>query len=122
MKMVQVTSEAKARPIIAALTRTSAERNIDHGDSSRSAGAVDFSDLLPPSAAVAVASEAAGVEATADGTGACAGRAACAGIADGCGCDSAGACEGAGAVFCCAEDGDARESIASPQSTPEADR
>ena len=36
MKMVHVTSEAKARPIITALTRISADRNIDHGDSSRS--------------------------------------------------------------------------------------
>src|SRR6202048_1225822 len=95
MKMVHVTSEAKARPIITALTRTSAERNIDQGDSSRSAGAVDFSDLLPPSAGVAVASDAAGAEAdgtTADGAGACTGGAACAGIAGGCCCDSAGAC------------------------------
>ena len=36
MKMVQVTSEAKASPIITALTRISADRNIDQGDSSRS--------------------------------------------------------------------------------------
>src|ERR1700735_1707007 len=46
MKMVHVTSEAKARPIITALTRTSAARNIDHGDNSRSGTVVDFSDLL----------------------------------------------------------------------------
>ena len=46
MKMVQVTSDANARPIITALTRMSADRNIDHGDNSRSAVAVDFSDLL----------------------------------------------------------------------------
>jgi hypothetical protein len=119
--MVHVTSEAKARPIITALTRTSAERNIDQGDSSRSAGAVDFSDLLPPSAGVAVASEAAGAEAdgtTGDDAGACTGGAACAGIADGCGCDSTGACGDAGTVFCCADDGDASDSIASAKITP----
>ena len=45
MKMVQVTSEAKASPINTALTRISADMNSDHGDSSRSAVAVDFSDL-----------------------------------------------------------------------------
>src|SRR6202022_2152363 len=54
MKIVQVTSEAKASPIITALTRTSADRNIDHGDNSRSVTVVDFSDLL--SAGVAAAS------------------------------------------------------------------
>ena len=43
MKMVQVTSEAKARPIITALTSTSADMNIDHGDNSRSAAAAAFS-------------------------------------------------------------------------------
>ena len=47
MKMVQVSSEAKARPIITALTRMSADRNIDHGDNSRSAAASAFSDRLP---------------------------------------------------------------------------
>ena len=35
MKMVQVTSEAKASPIMTAFTRMSADRNIDHGDNSR---------------------------------------------------------------------------------------
>ena len=34
-KMVQVTSEAKARPIITAFTMMSADMNIDHGDNSR---------------------------------------------------------------------------------------
>jgi len=34
MKIVQVTSEANARPIITNLTRMSADRNIDHGDNS----------------------------------------------------------------------------------------
>ena len=66
MKMVHVTSEAKARPIITALTRTSAARNIDHGDNSRSAAAVDFSDLLPLSAGAAVGSVDAGAGADCD--------------------------------------------------------
>ena len=34
MKIVQVTSEAKASPIMTALTSTSADMNIDHGDKS----------------------------------------------------------------------------------------
>src|SRR6478735_2795414 len=67
-KMVQVTSEAKARPIITALTMMSADMNIDQGDNSR-IPAAGFSSLLSPSAGVA-----AGV--AADGpavAGACAG-------------------------------------------------
>jgi hypothetical protein len=67
--MVQVTSEAKASPIITALTRISADRNIDHGDNSRGTDMVDFSGLVP-STAVAPASETAGAEvdgAAADG-------------------------------------------------------
>src|ERR1700730_13460121 len=50
MKMVHVTSEANASPIITAFTMTSADRNIDHGDRSRGTGTVDFSDLAlsPP--------------------------------------------------------------------------
>src|SRR6185312_898731 len=35
MKMVQVTNEAKASPIMTACTMISADRNIDHGDNSR---------------------------------------------------------------------------------------
>src|SRR3954462_15292886 len=54
MKMVQVTSEAKARPIITACTMISADVNIDHGDNSRGATAVDFNSLLSPSAGAAV--------------------------------------------------------------------
>src|SRR3984893_13973409 len=103
MKIVQVTSEAKARPIMTALTRISADRNIDQGDNSRSAVVVDFSGLAPS----AVASEAAGVGvagATTDG----AVGAACAGTAAG--CDAAGACWAA--VLCCADDGDAATSVA----------
>ncbi len=56
MKIVHVTSEANARPIITAFTRISADRNIDHGDNSRSATVVDFSGRPAPSAGVAVAS------------------------------------------------------------------
>ena len=44
-KTVQVTSEAKARPIITALTMISADRNIDQGDNSCSAATVDFNAL-----------------------------------------------------------------------------
>jgi hypothetical protein len=33
-KIVQVTSEAKARPIMTAFTTRSAARNLDHGDRS----------------------------------------------------------------------------------------
>src|SRR6202167_4781622 len=79
MKMVHVTSEAKARPIITALTRTSAARNIDHGDKSWSAAAVDFNDLAPPSAAAAVGSAEAGA-----GTDWAVGGGAVAGDATGC--------------------------------------
>src|SRR5580704_3681547 len=93
MKMVQVTSEAKASPIMTALTRMSAVRNIDQGDNSRSPAVTDLSGLLPASAA-AVASEAAGDAATADG-------------------GWAGTCWAAGAAACCADDGDASESNAS---------
>ena len=42
MKTVQVTSEAKASPIITAFTTTSADMNIDHGDSSRGTVRMDF--------------------------------------------------------------------------------
>src|ERR1700675_4848334 len=94
MKIVHVTSEAKASPIITALTRMSADKNIDQGDSSRSPAVVDFSGLLPPSpGVVAAASEAAGAGTdgtTAEASGACTAGAACAGTATG--CDIAGAC------------------------------
>ena len=47
MKIVQVTSEAKARPIITALTTMSADMNIDHGDNSLEFGGWPrFSSLL----------------------------------------------------------------------------
>ena len=56
-KMVQVTSEAKARPIITALTMMSADMNIDQGDNSRRPAAeAGFNNLLSPSAGAAAAS------------------------------------------------------------------
>jgi hypothetical protein len=108
MKMVHVTSEAKARPIITALTRMSADRNIDHGDNSRSATVVDFCDRLL--SVGVVAASAAGAGRTADaGAGACAATAG--------GCDDIGACGAAGAASCCAKEGCANDSIASAKST-----
>ena len=57
MKMVQVISEAKARPIITALTSTSADLNIDHGDNSRSSATAVLDNLPSRSAGAAVVSE-----------------------------------------------------------------
>src|SRR6267378_856423 len=119
IKMVHVTSEAKARPIITALTRISADRNIDQGDNSRSVTDVDFSGL-PASAGAAVASEAAAAGtdgAASDGAGACTGGATGAGVACGCCCDNPGICCAAGAAFCCANDDVASDSIASAEIT-----
>src|ERR1700730_7050593 len=102
IKIVQVTSDAKARPIITALTRTSADRKIDHGDNSRSATLVDFSGLLSAAAVVASGAEVdaaavegargcptgaagAGLAAVCDGVGweaACWADRGCAGISD----------------------------------------
>jgi hypothetical protein len=50
MKIVQVTSEAKASPIMTALTTTSADRNIDHGENSRIVTEVAFSGFAAFSA------------------------------------------------------------------------
>jgi hypothetical protein len=94
--MVHVTSEAKARPIMTALTMTSADRNIDQGDNSRGTTMVDFSGLLSPSAGAAVDVEAAGAAVCVGG----------AGTADGCDGDGVAACCGAGGVCCCAKDDD----------------
>src|SRR6267378_5560234 len=119
IKMVHVTSEAKARPIITALTRISADRNIDQGDNSRSVTDVDFSGLAA-SAGAAVASEAAAAGtdgAASDGAGACTGGATGAGVACGCCCDNPGICCAAGAAFCCANDDVASDSIASAEIT-----
>src|SRR6266851_4019873 len=100
MKMVQVTSEAKARPIMTAFTSTSADLNIDHGDNSRSSAAAAFNSLLSRSAGAAVASEAGE---------AAAGAAAAVGAEDAAGdWDAAGASTTAGAdgaIFCCADEG-----------------
>ena len=58
MKIVHVTRDAKARPIITALTITSADRNIDQGDSSRRPPVdVGLNNLLSPSAGAAAASD-----------------------------------------------------------------
>jgi hypothetical protein len=51
MKTVQVTSEAKARPIMTAFTTISADRNIDHGDNSLKPGVFAFKALGAVSAA-----------------------------------------------------------------------
>src|SRR3954451_5164092 len=98
MKMVHVTSEAKASPIMTALTRISADRNIDHGDSSLSPAAGDFKGFAITSAeAVTVASDAGatGIDGAVAGTvGFCAAGAACAaGLAAS--CANAGAVSGA---------------------------
>ena len=70
MKMVQVSSEAKASPTMTALTRISADRNIDHGDSSRSVGAAGFSGVtLSAGAAVALGAVAAGADGWRGGLG-----------------------------------------------------
>src|SRR5215212_3174941 len=95
MKMVQVTSDAKARPIMTALTTTSADLNIVHGDNSLSSAVAALSNLPSRSAGVAVASEgAAGAAAWGSAAG---------------GCDTAGACwatgdVAAGAAPCWADD------------------
>src|SRR4051794_28225368 len=98
MKMVHVTSEAKASPIMTALTRISAERNIDHGDSSLSPAAGDFRGFAVTSVeAVAVASDAGATGrngAVAGAIGFCAAGAVCAaGLPAG--CANAGAVSGA---------------------------
>src|SRR4051812_50101603 len=72
MKMVQVTSDAKARPIMTALTTTSADLNIVHGDNSLSSAVAAFSNLASRSAGVAAASEgAAGAAAWGSAAGGC---------------------------------------------------
>src|SRR5690242_4854935 len=102
MKIVQVTSEAKARPIMTALTTTSADLNIVQGDNSLSSAVAAFNDLASRSAGVTVASAgAAGAAAWGSAAGDCAG----AGWADGAG----------GVAFCWAKDGAASCGIASAQ-------
>src|SRR3954454_16447049 len=106
MKMVQVTSDAKARPIMTALTTTSADLNIVHGDNSLSSAVAAFSNLASRSAGVAAGSEGA-VGAAAWGSAAG-------------GCDRAGACWATGAVGvvpCWADSGAASDSIASAEIT-----
>src|SRR5881392_2160009 len=94
MKMVHVTSEAKARPIITALTRMSADRNIDHGDSSLSPAAGDLKGFAVTSVeAVAVASDAAANGSDGEVAGAVGFAACVGGLAAG--CVNAGAVSGA---------------------------
>jgi hypothetical protein len=76
MNTVQVTSDAKARPIITAFTTMSAFRNIFQGDNSCSPVLVDFTSLPSPAAGAVGASIAAGVGAAAAGAGAACGAAA----------------------------------------------
>ena len=64
MKMVQVSSEANASPIMTALTRISADKNIDQGDNSRSEAGSVLSDLALGGAAASGAGDCAA-------TGAC---------------------------------------------------
>ncbi len=104
MKIVQVTSEAKASPIMTALTTISADKNIDQGENSRIVTAVDFSDLGAFSAVASAGGTApCGADATGAGTCAAGGKAggrAGSGDRTG-GWLATGACCGA-AGFCCA--------------------
>src|SRR4029450_4762788 len=112
MKMVQVTSDAKARPIMTALTTTSADLNIVHGDNSLSSAVAAFSTLASRSAGGAGASHGGGGGGRGVGWGTALG-----------GCDPAGAvwamgADGAaGVAFCWAEDDAASDSIASAETT-----
>src|SRR3954452_22200154 len=113
MKMVQVTYEAKASPIMTALTRTSADRNIDHGDSSRSPAAADFNTLPLMSAEVA-ASDGPGIVADGGATGEVGFCAGAAWLAP----DCAGAGAVAAGALCCADDGVISASIIVAKITP----
>src|SRR5262245_22303467 len=125
MKMVQVTSDAKARPIMTALTTTSADLNIVHGDNSLSSVAAAFSSLPSRSAGAAAGSNGAAGAAVAVG---CAGWVACCVTwAGATWAGAAGACEtagagwvtdgAAGAVPCWADDGAASADSVSAQTT-----
>jgi hypothetical protein len=85
--------------------------NIDHGDNSRGVADEGFSGLLALSAEVADASEVAGAAADGTATGAAGAGTGC----DATGCEAAGACCAAGAAVCCANDGAASASIATPR-------
>jgi hypothetical protein len=105
----------------------SADRNIDQGDNSRSATAVDLSGLMPLSPAVAAASfgangtvaDGAGAAGAVDADGTVSDGADAAGAATAGGCDDTGACGGAATGFCWASDGDASDSIASARIKPQ---
>ena len=104
MKMVQVTSEAKARPIMTALTSTSAAINIDHDDISCGMAAVDFG-ALPSDASVLAGTGAEGTTA-----------------AGACDCVRTGTCGAEGAAFCWACDSDGSDAIARAKLTTQTDR
>src|SRR5690242_13787182 len=87
MKMVQVTSDAKARPIMTALTTTSADLNIVHGDNSLSSAVAAFSNLPSRSAGVAVVSAGVAGAAVAIGWAGCVAWVGAAGA-----CETAGTC------------------------------
>src|SRR6185369_15499176 len=99
MKMVQVTSDAKARPIITALTTMSADLNIVQGDNSLSSAVAVFSSFASRSAGTAASEGAASAAACGNGAG-------------------DGWVTGAGATglaFCWAKTGTASDGIASAQ-------
>ena len=118
MKIVQVTSEAKARPTITALTMMSADMNIDHGDNSCSAATVDFS-ALPSAGSALYRTLRRRRQAGSRRCGAGAGAARSCGRR---GCNARRASTGLRRrlrrrPFCCANDGCASDSIASASMT-----
>jgi hypothetical protein len=100
MKIVHVTSDAKASPIMTALTNISADRNIDHGDNSCSTGTIDFNDFDALSVS---AGAAAGTAGETEGTaGTCATGLVAAGTAEGAGCGKDWLAAGASCCACAA--------------------
>ncbi len=104
MKMVQVTSEAKARPIMTALTTTSADLNIVQGDNSLSSaggGLQQFGLAAPP----ALAARVEGCGRLRAAWGGAAGELRCGGRLLGCRATGGAA----GVAFCWADDGAASD-------------
>src|SRR5437660_1157635 len=118
MNTVHVTSEAKASPIMTALTRMSADRNIDQGDNSFSPAAADLAGRALASVAFAappdgpMATEGTVVETCAAGSAFVEGVAA---GSDGAATDRVVA---AGPP-CCADTGDTSDSISNAQIAPQ---
>jgi hypothetical protein len=92
--MVQVMSEAKARPIITPFTTTSADMNIDHGDNSRGTAKVGFDGVFSTTAGAAAGTDGAAAAGAA-------GWAAAGGATGAAGCIAAGAWGDAGAAGRC---------------------